>query len=130
MEFKRILVPIDFSEGSAKAVRLAASIASKYDAALDVMHVNDGRTTSHMSTRSRVGKEERIADREQQESECALKLQDFVDGLQLPSGLVLTTRLDHGAPVDAIIAATATNDYDLIVMATAGKRGLTKFLLG
>ena len=48
MKRKRILVPVDGSEGSAQAVALAADLALATDCTLDILHVSyfDSKTDS------------------------------------------------------------------------------------
>jgi hypothetical protein len=45
-------------------------------------------------------------------------------------GFDVRTLLDGGFPIEAIVAAALTEDIDLIVMATHGRRGLARWLLG
>lgn len=130
MKLKRILVPVDYSACSAGALQVAAELAGKLDAALEVVHVWDRpsyvsnvvmTTTEPVSGKSLIRMIEQNAQND---------LNDFLASVKLPSGVVSTSRLVSGEPASSLLQALHGGDYDLVVMGTHGRTGLSHLLLG
>ncbi len=116
----RILVPIDFSPYSEAALTLATSLARDGGGTLVLAHVE-------VISMSAAGGE-------------------FFYSLPVPPAELLLNKLDHvfppdsnvpverhllaGDPADAIIRLAETDNIDLIVMGTHGRRGLSRLLMG
>jgi universal stress protein A len=119
--FKKILCPVDFDDQSISALRYAGDLARDNDATLYVMHVLFGPLPRG---------EFRLEPSPEASQELAkLELQKIVRkhlGRELQFELVI--RL--GKPADAIIEAADDLGVDLIVMATHGKKGVTRLFLG
>lgn len=115
------LVPVDFSDLSRPAVDTAAALVP--DGAVTVLHVHDAPSSALMPA-------------DEAESLIAAK-ESFAPDFRaltatLPAGgPEVSTAVGLGAPVDGIIrAAQARPATDLIVMGSAGRRGLGRALFG
>ncbi len=121
MKLRKILCPVDFSEGSARALEQAVRLAKEHGAELVVAHAWYLPPTTIDYTLS---PETLDAIRE----DAARGLEDAVTrarglGANKPAGLLL-----EGVPWTRI--AEAAEGYDLVVVGTHGRTGLTHVLLG
>src|ERR1043165_9663736 len=130
MAIRKILVPVDYSDGSTRALEATAGLARTSGAMLEVVHVwdrplyvSEALTVRHAdgTTRSLV---EMI--RENAESE----MRAFLSAANLPSDLRYERRLIGGEPVSKILEELETGRHDLVVIGTHGRTGLRHFLLG
>ena len=120
----RILVPFDFSEASARAVRFAGLWARALGAQITLLHVvepvvypefysvdvvsND--LMGHLSERSKVALEKAAEE-------------------QLP-GLPVATSVDVGRAADTIVHLAEPQQFDLVIMSTRGLSAVEHMLLG
>jgi nucleotide-binding universal stress UspA family protein len=120
MKPQKILVPIDFSTGSDAALEMATSLARDSGGFLVLAHVE-------VIPLSAAGGEYLYAMPEPPTEELLAKL----DAIVLPdSHIPVERRLLAGDPADAIIRLAETENVDMIVMGTHGRRGLTRLLMG
>jgi len=120
MKPRRILVPMDFSTGSDAALEMATSLARDSGGALILAHVE-------IIPLSAAGGEYLYAVPEPPTEELLAKL----DAVVVPDSHVpVERRLLSGDPADAIIRLAQTENVDMIVMGTHGRRGLTRLLMG
>jgi nucleotide-binding universal stress UspA family protein len=122
---RSILVAVDYSEVSAKGLRLGAFLARRFGAALSVMHVL--RTIVQMPEGAAdLGL--RLQRREVRKLE-AQRLRDFI-GSEVPGGLAVQEVLGLGEPWQKIGLVARKRDVDLIVMGTIGRAGISGLLIG
>jgi universal stress protein A len=128
MQLGRILVPVDFSKCSQQALSYALFLSRRFSSAIDVLHVLPsiyltqevmvpvpgalGQTLASFA-HTRAGEE----------------LQAFLAELELLGVAQVRGRLAVGEPVSEIVTAAA-DGYDLIVMGTHGRTGITHWLMG
>ncbi len=123
--FERILVPVDFSECSDRAVELALDIARTNDAQLILVHAVHIPPTYYAAA----------------SEGFALPLMDEIESAEKASLEELFERLKEkhpkvdrllvrGNPWQKIIEMAAKRDADLIVMGTQGRTGLAHVFLG
>jgi universal stress protein A len=127
MAFKSILVPVDYSEHSRRALEQALSLAG--DAEVTVVHVWDkpayvGDQVVAHADGSRRSLSELIRDNAERD------MTEFLSLVKNPAGIAFAHRLISGDPVSAIIAEATKPGYDLLVVGTHGRTGVTKLLLG
>jgi nucleotide-binding universal stress UspA family protein len=125
VRIRRILVPIDFSEPSLAALRYAADLARSVRATLDVVHVVEAMAYAPM-----IGSAldlERL--REEQERAARARLDQLGAALGKRLGRKHTA-LRVGNAVVRIIDEAKRRRSDLIVMATQGRHGVGRLLLG
>jgi len=128
--FRRILVPVDYSEHSKASVLVAAELAKQLGASVDIVHVWDRPTyVSEGVMVRRPGEEHRsLSDliRENAEREMT----EFLATLALPAGVEVTPRMCSGEPAQKLVDEAKTGGYDLIVIGTHGRAGVLHLLLG
>ena len=128
--YQRILVATDGSTLSKKAVNSAISLAALTGAELIALKVVPRYPQSYFEG----GIVLQVAEVERIEKQWAERGQAIVDGVQkagLQKGVKVkpvTARSDLVS--DAIIAAAKKHKCDLIVMASHGRRGIKRLLLG
>jgi nucleotide-binding universal stress UspA family protein len=120
-----ILVPIDFSDASRKAVQYAVPLARQFGSHLLLVHV----VPVHYFVGSEFGPVDvPIPERELIEnSEQALTR---FAGEEIGNTVPVTTRVSRGQPVHEIVAVAQQAGADLILLSTHGHTGLKHVLLG
>ena len=112
--FKRILVPVDGTPGSEKAVPYAIGLAEALDSELVVCHVVTGpEGTSSAGVKF----------------DAARYLSKVAQRVRT-AGLAVRTQLRTGVPAFEINNAAMDYNIDAIVMATRSRRRLEKLMLG
>jgi nucleotide-binding universal stress UspA family protein len=111
--FSSILVPVDGSENSMKAVKYAAAIAEKTTAKMTLLHVTE---RSPFKLRSK--ESEKIG------SQALCKAAEEIKGVKVHQ---IT---ESGNPAKVITEMTDKNGYDLIVMGSKGQGAKLRFWLG
>jgi nucleotide-binding universal stress UspA family protein len=128
---RRILVPVDFQEGSRAALVYAAFLAEPFHASIDVLHVwepphlvgadlllhgsaSPGGQTLAQFARTHAGHE----------------MEHFLSAIERRGTIRVRGRLESGNVPRTIVQLAAETPYDLIVMGTHGRRGLERILLG
>ena len=124
-DIKRILVPLDFSVNSTRALDYARGLAAKFDAAIHLVHVcevpsmitgsMDAYALAYTDWSQRLGEEA-----EAQLNREAARV----------TGLTVTTEILFGNAASSIIDAAGTNQADLIVMGTHGHGAVMHMVMG
>jgi nucleotide-binding universal stress UspA family protein len=124
--FHRIVVPTDFSADAEQAVRAASELSRVYSAPLTLIHVYDplaypvcdGYLMCLPAQLSRLWEDlESRLTKAQQEARAA-------------GAIDVNTGLLEGVTASEIVRFAKEGDYDLIVMGTHGRRGVSRALLG
>lgn len=128
-ELNRILVPVDFSDCSRAALDHAISLAQKFDASVEVFHVYEppyyvGDVLLQMPGDQSVTMGDYIR------SQAEKLLDELVESVEGVHDVTLVRGLVAGVPYQAIVDKAKSNDYDLIVLGTHGRRGLSHLLMG
>ena len=124
----RILVPVDFSAHSEKAVRYATTIANRFGAHLSLLHVvKDPFVTGDWSAEAFVPNMPELLDTltnaaQQQMAELKKRL--------AAQGFVVETDVITGPQAQTIVEHAASGGFDLIVMGTHGRTGLSHVVMG
>lgn len=125
-EIKTILLALDGSNESYQAVKAAKITAKAHGAAVVVfgcLNLNELSSPPEFSPVSFAMAIEK--------AETGLKEHlESVAGELAEAGIETTVRLNQGKPVRAIVDAANELDSDLIVMASHGRSGLQRLLLG
>jgi nucleotide-binding universal stress UspA family protein len=128
--YKRILVPTDGSVLSKKAVKSAVELASSLGAEVVALNVVPRYPTSYFEGGVSISPSE-VARVEKQWAEHGQALAEEVEKFAEKAGVharAVTVRSDLVA--EAIIAAAKKHKCDVVVMASHGRRGLKRLLLG
>lgn len=124
VKLRRILVPVDFSDSSARALRHAAKQAAESAGSLIVVHVVPADYGW-----SGIGREEsRDLDRSLQR-QAANRLRAFADE-NVGDNVSADLEVRLGQPAGEIIAAARDSKCDSIVLSTRGLTGLDRYLIG
>ena len=123
LPYKRVLCPIDFSEPSKAALKLALSIAEEGNADITILHVFDSLTDEPMAARHFTVPEFR----REYERSAADQLQALVPET---ARCRPTARVSHGKAYRRILAAAAEDCADVIVMGVHGRHPLDLMLFG
>jgi nucleotide-binding universal stress UspA family protein/mono/diheme cytochrome c family protein len=124
-DIKRILVPLDFSTSSRRALDYAAGAARKFNASLHLVHVCE---VPSMMTASMDAYAIAYTDWNQRLGEEAERELAKIAASQ--QGLPVTTEVLFGSPAGAIVEAADTNNADLIVMGTHGHGAVMHLMMG
>ncbi|TYL36917.1 universal stress protein [Natronococcus pandeyae] len=120
--YDRILLPTDGSDAATAATEHAIDLARAYDAPLYVLHVVDTRPYDAESITQSVI--EPLEERGQ-------RAVDEVVEAASAHGLDRTeTAVVRGDPHETVLEYVDEHDIDLIVMATHGRSGVKRYLLG
>jgi nucleotide-binding universal stress UspA family protein len=126
MEIKRILVPVDFSELSTKALTVAQNVAELFDATVSPVHVHIPITEMDepyaLGMSSSVYQDFDKIEQNLKERLTVLAKEYIVEN-RLADALIA-----FGNPAQSII--DLSEEFDMIVMTTHGRTGFTRFLLG
>ena len=121
---RRILVPVDFSDSSARALRNAAKQAAKSGGSLIIVHV----VPADYGWLG-IGREElRDLDRSLQR-QAANQLRAFADE-NVSHNLTAELEVRVGQPAEQIFAAARESQCDPIMLSTRGLTGLDRYLIG
>jgi nucleotide-binding universal stress UspA family protein len=124
LPWRRILVPLDFSPTSLRALDVAVPLAQENDARLFLLNVVEPSVyPAWMEGEVLVGSEETLASSARQEMpRLAQRL--------VPPPLQVTSLVGHGRAAGVIVETAERNHIDLIVLSTHGHTGLDRLLLG
>ena len=125
--YKRILVPTDGSEISAKAVQTGAALARLSGAVMMALSVKEPFPYSAISEMQPVPPQEFY---DAQERIAAERVKLAVDVAQAAGVNCQGFTVEALHPWEAILDYAKTQGCDLIVMASHGRRGLSALLLG
>ncbi len=125
MGFRKILCPTDFSSGSRRALGIAAQLAQQHDAELVVAHIwfappiaYGGELVIEPTLIDEVMKGNQVG------------LDEAVSAATAAGAPRVTTRLATGVPWAEIVSLLDHEDFDLCVIGTHGRTGLSRVLLG
>jgi len=124
--FERILVPVDFSKHSERAVRVAAQLARRYGSALEIVHVYEPIAYALPGDYS-------LFTAQQLDALCAELNRQLaaMKELAIAGGVSqVKTRLRHGPCARGICDLAREGAFDVIVMGTHGRSGASRLLLG
>ena len=126
---RKILVPVDFSEPSRAALAYAADLAQRFGATIDLVHVWQAPTFFPTATLPEVPNvEANIVDlvRKNAEEATARALAEAkAQGLPVESA-----HCEPGVPARGIVDLAKAGGYDLIVIGTHGRTGLSHAMMG
>lgn len=125
--YKRILVPTDGSDISAKAVRSAADLAKLCAAQLQVLSVKEPFPYSAISEMQPVPPQEFY---DAQERLARSRVEAACDATRSLGVSAEGATVEAVHPWEAILDHAKSRECDLIVMASHGRRGLSALLLG
>ncbi len=127
---KHILVPTDFSSYAHNAFLRALEIASTYHAAVVLLHVIDEQVSQcvvDFCLSETVVQQIRMQQATATADKLQRELNNIVDNRR---GIEITSDVRSGISYDEILKVQQEKEIDLIVMASHGKTGIVKNLIG
>ncbi len=112
IQWTKVLCPVDFSEESRAALRVAADLARRFGAELTVFHA-DAASSRLQGAASTNG-----------------QLADWKSEAERLGVTRASTASAAGEPQKAIVDTAANGGYDLVVMGTHGRTGRERALIG
>lgn len=121
---RKILVPVDFSEHSARALEMAIGLAKMFGAEIELMHSYE---VTPIVTLYGVGYPETLdADLR---AAALRRISEWTEKVQR-EGVAVRQHVVSSFPAEAIVDLADELEVDLIVMGTRGLRGLKHVMLG
>ncbi len=122
-KLKRVLVPVDFSEPSRKALDYALSLARPFDAEVRLLHVVEALVLP--PDVEVLDLEAFAATLNSEAAKCLSKWRE-----EVAARGPVTEELRAGTPYREIVDAARERNTDLIIMGTRGRTGLAGVLMG
>ncbi len=122
MAFEKILVPTDGSDYTKPAIKQALEVAKMSGAQITALYVLDQTVLTNMPMDTAVMNVYKTLEKEGQEAV------DYVLDLAKEYGVKAEVSVKEGTPVKVILEESS--GYDLIVMGTLGRTGMSKLLMG
>jgi nucleotide-binding universal stress UspA family protein len=125
--FEKVLMPTDGSEVSLTAAERALALARLAGAPLHVVFVQEPYPYTGIGAASSVGRQEYLAAGQQQVAQAFARVSALAQG----QGVSLSTESVEGAgAAEHIVEAAGRCGADVIVMASHGRTGMARVLLG
>ena len=125
-EYKKILVPVDFSAHSLEASRRALDLAQKLGAEVAFLHVIDSRYVEigmgHVI-------EDPVEEQERLKKLATERMRDFLKRLHLDPGKARII-IAEGIPHREIVRVAEEERPDLLVIGSHGRSGMQRAILG
>lgn len=125
MQIRSILVPVDFSETSNKAVHYATELAQEFGARITLLYVMEPVSLREFTAAYpiEVENDELVA-------LCKTKLLNSAEKCHAQRDLIEATLVRRGPAYREIVDAAREREVDLIIIGTHGNSGLNRLLLG
>lgn len=124
--YKKILVPIDFSDHSKLALRYALALADFYNSEITIFHSFEQQLHPSFYVSGKTSLFEIDSELRQRASDAMIKFRsDFKK-----SDIVTNYVLAEGPAYHKIVEYAKKENFDLLVIATHGLRGLEHFVIG
>ena len=125
---RSILVPVDFSLYADHAVAYAAGLAKKLNASIELLHIVEdpvlaGAWGTEIYVPDLTGLLAAVA------TEAETRLAVTVTGLR-GQGLAAGSAVRHGVPQQTIVEHATAGHFDLVIMGSHGRTGLSHAVLG
>jgi len=127
---KKVLVPTDFSDNSKHALRIAAQIAARAGAVLEIMHANTALAYAPPLPEYAGTVQYNLDDYYEQATTELFNLKTEIAAIPGNERLQIETRIEEGFLHSSINRVATEDQADLIVMGTKGATGAVEFLVG
>jgi len=125
MAIRKILCPVDFSDGSRHALEAASKLAADRDAELVVLHVVNIPAIAYSTELVASG----LAEGQLLDA-AAAPLAEATSDARAAGAARVSSRLDSGPAAEVILDILGDHRFDLCVLGTTGRTGLAHVLLG
>lgn len=125
--YKRIVVPLDGSGWSRRAVPHAVDLARSNDAELILLHVYHPPAHEYVDQIALAGQETQLDEMREQMKQDLISLRTELRN----EGINVRTQMIEGHGTSNIVCEYVNNEnVDLVIMATHGRKGLRKLIFG
>jgi nucleotide-binding universal stress UspA family protein len=125
LKVKRILVPVDFSKVSKRAIRYATALARQFSAELSLLHV-----VEHLAIDRILGLAQSAEALAASMKQARVELEAVAARVDEASEVSATATIRDGTPFREICDTAKRVGADLIVLTTRGQGGMTRVVLG
>lgn len=126
MMFQNILVPVDLSNYSTRAFKVALDVAKKYNSKLTLLTCLEANASHHLYYESRTSSE-----LIKKQSKVVKKYFEKLELLAEKSNISIRSKiLTSQSTVNDIVKFAKSRKSDLVVLGSHGKTGFDKWLLG
>ncbi len=122
--YKKILIPLDKSFGTDAALKVAADLAQANGSAIRLLHVAP-KPAAIMADGRMIAYADQESDRLRYEAEVYLR-----QAAHWLTGVPVEYAVRFGDPAEEIVEEARESGADLIAMATHGRTGVARILLG
>jgi nucleotide-binding universal stress UspA family protein len=126
----RILVPTDFSEYSDRALEQALDIAKQYHAKVYLLHIIQDESQRSIAFDFGLSEEIGRQIKDRHWAETKQKLQKQLDKFPQAMEIEVVTNIRQGVSYEEILKEGKEKEIDLIVIASLGRTGIAKYLIG
>jgi len=123
---QKILVPIDFSEHSKLALRYALELAEIYQSEITLLHAFEQQMHPSFYAAGKTSIFEIDGELKKRATDAMVKFRSEVGKVDIATNYALA----EGAAYHEIVEYSKKENFDLLVIATHGLRGLQHFLIG
>jgi nucleotide-binding universal stress UspA family protein len=129
---KKILVPVDFSDGARPAIEMAATMAHTFGASIELLHVwqPPPLIPLTMVIMPSAPDAEPVNMEELARSTAGAQMKDLAARQHEQGVKEVRSRVGIGNPAHEIVDLAELGHFDLIVMGTHGRTGLAHAVLG
>ncbi len=125
----QILIPVDGSEHSKKALHLGCDLASKYGAAIHLIHITESPIREH--TMALGGSAITLRTSPDELKQAGSRELEFAREYATNRGISeVTTEIEEGSPAHRIVESAKETHADMIVMGSRGLSDLAGLLVG
>ena len=129
--YKNILIAIDGSALATRALDHGLALAKSESAACTVITVTELWSAVEMSQQVSVGTPDPIGEYEKMAAASAQTILDMASTMATEVGVTIRTlHVPDKAPAEGIVTTATQLGADLIVMASHGRRGMKRLILG
>ena len=129
--YKCILIATDGSELAGKAVTHGVALAKGLNVPVTVVTVTEAGSALELARMARMGNQNPIAQYEEMASAAASNILEHAAQIAKSQGVPCeVVHVQDRHPAEGIIATAKEKGCDLIVMASHGRRGIDRLLLG
>jgi universal stress protein A len=128
MAIKRILVPVDFSKDSLRALAYAGDLGASLNSELQLLHVVD--QTYLATAHELMAANPKFAKLLAEQWQAAAAQMARITAALKKKGRPVRPLIKRGSPAQVIVDTAKRNGAELIVMGTHGRTGLAHMLIG
>ena len=126
MLFQNILVPVDLSTQSTRALKVALDVAKKYNSKITILTCLELDASHHLYYEARPSPQQ-IKKQRKVVKKHFEKLESFAEKYNIS---IKSKILTSGSAVNNIVSFAKSQKHDLVVIGSHGRTGFDKLLLG